>query len=104
MSLFGQPPTQEDASKSDKSYQAMMAIVGDKSPFGKFYSKTMEILKTRNVPATRFPSREHFMSRLLSSIDETKLNDWLTKYIELEAMAIDNDIEKSEGGGGGDNT
>ena len=90
---FGKP--EENAEfKPDKTFQTMMNLVGDKSLFGKHYKKICEMLKMRKVPPSRFPSMEHFMSRLLSSLDEEKFSAWLKKYVEMEAIDVEEDEDK----------
>ena len=74
----------------EDKYQEFIQLVDDCSSFGRWYCKICEILKQRNVPSTRLPDRKHFMSRLLGCLDEKKLERWLTKYAELEAIDIDN--------------
>ena len=79
----------------DDKYKEYIELVDDCSSFGRWYCKICEILKQRNVPATRLPDRKHFMSRLLHCLDENKLEIWLTKYSELESIDID-DLENEE--------
>lgn len=79
----------------DNKYQEYIQLVDDCSSFGRWYCKICEILKQRNVPATRLPDRKHFMSRLLGCLDERKLENWLSKYSELEAIDID-DLENKD--------
>ena len=98
MGLFGINNNPNDNFPNKATTQQLTDLVGDGSVFGKFYKKICDILKERNVPSTRFPSRNHFMSRLMDFIDEQKLNDWLEKYAEMEAINVDadelNDDEK----------
>jgi len=98
MGLFGNFNNNEDdaASKPDKTFQAMVELVGEKSPFGRYYTNICEILKARKVPASRFPSRAHFMSRMLASVDENKLNDWLVKYAEMEGINFKLEMTENE--------
>jgi hypothetical protein len=73
----------------DDKYQEFVELVDDCSSFGRWYCKICEILKQRNVPETRMPTRKHFMSRILDCLDEYKLEAWLEKYSELEAINLD---------------
>ena len=77
--------------KPDKTYQTMIGLVGDKSVFGKHYKKICEMLKMRKVPPSRFPSMEHFMSRVFACLDEEKFSVWLEKYVEMEAIDVEED-------------
>jgi hypothetical protein len=73
----------------DNKYKEYIELVDDCSSFGRWYCKICEILKQRNVPSTRLPDRAHFMSRVLASLDEAKLEKWLIKYSELESIDLD---------------
>ena len=75
---------QQFQSQSIEKYKWMIELVGDQSPFGIYYTKICEILKAKNVPVSRHPSRAHVLSKLLSFLDKNKLNNWLELYIELE--------------------
>ena len=93
MSLFGGNKFGGDNDNelpNKATYQLMMNLVGEKTPFGGFYIKTIcALLKERNVPSSRYPSRYHVMSKLIEFIDHDKLNAWLEKYIEIEAIDVD---------------
>ncbi len=94
MGLFGQNNFgggNNDEIKPDRTYQTMIGLVGDKSVFGKQYKQICELLKMRNVPTSRFPSMEHFMSRVFSCLDEEKFSVWLEKYVEMEAIIVEED-------------
>lgn len=87
MSLFGNNNNNNfDNGSNDRLNQSMVTLVGEKSIFGKHYTKICQILQMRNVPASRMPSREHFMSRVFACLDEEKLSKWLEKYVEIEAI------------------
>ena len=73
----------------EHKYDKYIELVDDSSSFGRWYAKIREILTQRNVPSTRLPNRAHFMSRFLACLDENKLEDWLLKYSELEAINVD---------------
>jgi len=97
MSLFGiNNNSGNDDLPNKATNQQLTELVGDGSIFGKFYKKICLLLKERKVPSTRHPSRAHFMSRLINFIDEKKLNDWLEKYAEMEAISVDGDDELND--------
>jgi hypothetical protein len=90
----------DNNSSEKKSFknQELISLVSDDSVFGRYYLKICEILKSRKVPASRLPTREHFMSRLFTCLDKEKLEDWLTRYIEVEVLddeSSDEEIEDS---------
>lgn len=95
MALFSNNYSNNESDNSNKTYSEAVKLVNDKSVFGRYYSKICQILKMRNVPASRFPSREHFMSRIFCCIDENKLNEWLTKYAETEAINIEEENDET---------
>ena len=66
--------------------QTLVNLVNENSVFGKYYVRVCKILTDRNVPITRLPTKEHFMSRLFICIDEAKLEKWLSKYVEAEML------------------
>ena len=80
----------------DDKLKEFTELVDDCSSFGRWYCKVCEILKQRNVPETRMPNRKHFMSRMLSCLDENKLEEWLEKYSELEAINLDDFENQNE--------
>jgi hypothetical protein len=80
-----------DNQPKSKDYLTAFAIVNDKSPFGRTYTKICKLLIKEGVPTTRLPTKEHFMSKIIDCIDDIKLNDWVSKYIDLEKAAIDDD-------------
>ncbi len=88
MSLFQNRNDSSNDFKPNNAHQSMIELVSDRSVFGRFYAKICDILKDRGVPASRIPSREHFMSRIFDSLDEIKLNSWLEKYSEMEAIKL----------------
>ena len=89
----GQNNSDEDSQQPiPRDTKWMADIVGSRSPFGVYYTKVCEVLKSRNVPATRLPTREHFMSKMLSFADAAKLERWMAMYVELEAIS-ENEIE-----------
>ena len=85
-----------------KEAKEALKLVDDKSPFGLLYNKICELLLAKKVPTTRFPSKEHFMSRFVDCIDMEKLNIWLDKYIELEALITETEDYCREEEGGDD--
>ena len=89
-----QPHDSDSSDKKSYKNQELIALVSDDSVFGRYYLKICELLKSRKVPASRLPTREHFMSRMFTCLDKEKLEDLLTKYIDVEV--IDDDEEGEE--------
>jgi len=91
MGLFGnfnkEQPQQENT-KPDKMYKVAIDI------FERYYIKVNELLKMRNVPSSRMPSREHLMSQVFSCINEEKFSEWLGKYAEITAIKEEVEEEK----------
>ncbi len=106
MSLFGddQHQNQQECQPKFESKEAKEALklVDDKSSFGLLYKTICSLLISRKVPTTRFPTKEHVLSRVVEFVDLEKFNGWLDKYIELEAMQLepkDDPDDPDEGGG-----
>ena len=74
-------PKNDTADKKPDNKQLMELI-------GQHYENICSILKDNNVPITRMPTIEHFMSRVFNCLDQDKLQDWLTKYIQLESFDL----------------
>jgi hypothetical protein len=75
--------------------EKLLELVSDDSVFGRWYTQITEILKQKNVPDTRMPTKAHFLSRVFTWIDHSKLELWLMQYADLEAVA-DDELEKVE--------
>lgn len=88
MGLFGNSNynnNNNDSTNEDRSYKALIKLVDDKSVFGRHYKEICEMLQMRKVPAARMPSKDHFMSRIFACLDEEKLSEWITNYVQLES-------------------
>ena len=76
-----------DEEKPNNNISNLFALIGDKSVFGRYYTKICEIMKSRGVPTSRLPSKEHFMSRVFSCLDQAKMSEWIEQYSEMEGIA-----------------
>ncbi len=89
-----QQPQQQEYKSKDLLY--LQSLVGDASPFGRYYLKICQKLKDEGVPTTRLPTREHFLSRMFDSLDENKLSSWMVKYVDLEKIVVDDEDDKED--------